>query len=157
MPAQGSLLIHGRTEAVLAIAMINCTICNNGNKTLSTRRYSARLIRHKPEIKMTPRIMQGCISGDSLTTFCIKVINLAIQLWFQYQVNYNYPSLDQQLSLPNMWYIFLEHTIVTIVGVVIPCLSEPSHSIIQFVGFINPGPSQIGFPTKARPSRQRCE
>ena len=36
---------------------------------------------------MTPRIMQGCISGDSLTTFCIKAINLVIQLWFQYQVN----------------------------------------------------------------------
>ena len=32
MPAQGSLLIHGGTEAVLAIVMTNCTIYNNGNK-----------------------------------------------------------------------------------------------------------------------------
>ena len=32
MPAQGSLLVHGGTEAVLAITMINCTICYNGNK-----------------------------------------------------------------------------------------------------------------------------
>ena len=46
----GSLLIHGGIEAVLGIAMIDGTICNNGNKTLSTRRYSARLTHHKPEI-----------------------------------------------------------------------------------------------------------
>ena len=51
MPAQGSLLIYGGIEAVLAIAMIDGTICNNGNKTLSTRRYLARLTRHKLEIK----------------------------------------------------------------------------------------------------------
>ena len=51
MPAQGSLLIHGGIETVLAIAMIDGTIYNNGNKTLSTRRYSARLTRHKLEIK----------------------------------------------------------------------------------------------------------
>ena len=38
MHAQGSVLIHGGTEAMLAIAMINYTICNNGNKTMSTRR-----------------------------------------------------------------------------------------------------------------------
>ena len=50
MPAQGSLLIHGGIEVVLAIAVIDGTICSNGNKTLSTRRYSARLTRHKPEI-----------------------------------------------------------------------------------------------------------
>ena len=50
MLAQGSLLVHGGTKAVLAIAMINYTICNNGNETLSMRRYSARLTRHKPEI-----------------------------------------------------------------------------------------------------------
>jgi len=50
MPAQGSLLIHGGTEAVLAIAVINCTICNNRNKTQSTRRYTARLTHHEPEI-----------------------------------------------------------------------------------------------------------
>jgi len=51
MPAQGSLLVHGGTEAVLAIAMTNCTIYNNGNKTLSMRRYSARLTLHKPKTK----------------------------------------------------------------------------------------------------------
>ena len=50
MPAQGSLLIYGRIEAILAIAMIDGTIYNNGNRTLSTRRYSARLTRHKLEI-----------------------------------------------------------------------------------------------------------
>ena len=52
MPAQGSLLIHGGIEAILVIAVIDGTICNNGNKTLSTRRYSARLTRHKPEINL---------------------------------------------------------------------------------------------------------
>ena len=31
MPAQGLLLVHGGTEADLAIAMINCTIYNNGS------------------------------------------------------------------------------------------------------------------------------
>ena len=50
MPAQGSLLIHGGIEAVLVIAVIDGTIYNNGNKTLSTRRYSARLTHHKLEI-----------------------------------------------------------------------------------------------------------
>ena len=50
MPVQGSLLIHGGTEVVLVIAVINYTICNNGNKTLSMRRYSARLTPHKLEI-----------------------------------------------------------------------------------------------------------
>ena len=80
MPAQGSLLVHGRTEAVLAIAMINYTICNNGDKTLSTRRYLARLTRHKPKNKVTLRIMQGFISGGSLTTICIKMTNSMVQL-----------------------------------------------------------------------------
>ena len=51
MPAQDSLLIHGGIEAILAIAVIDGAICNNGNKTLSMRRYSARLTSHKPEIK----------------------------------------------------------------------------------------------------------
>jgi hypothetical protein len=51
MPAQVLLLVHGGSEAVLAISMINCTICNNVNKTLSMRRYLARLTHHKPKIK----------------------------------------------------------------------------------------------------------
>jgi hypothetical protein len=50
MPAQGSLLIHNGIEAILAIVVIDGTICNNGNKTLRTRRYLARLTYHKPEI-----------------------------------------------------------------------------------------------------------
>ena len=50
MAAQGSLLIHGRIEAILAIAVIDGAICNNGNKTLSMRRYLARLTHHKLEI-----------------------------------------------------------------------------------------------------------
>ena len=50
MPAQGLLLIHDGIEAVLAIAVIDGTICDNGNKTLSMKRYSARLTRHKLEI-----------------------------------------------------------------------------------------------------------
>ena len=50
IPAQASLVIHGGIEAILAIAVIDGTIYNNGNKTLSTRRYSARLTCHKPEI-----------------------------------------------------------------------------------------------------------
>ena len=50
MPTQGSLLIHGGIEAVLAIAVIDDTICNNGNKILSTRRYLARITHHKLEI-----------------------------------------------------------------------------------------------------------
>ena len=39
---------------------------------MSTRRYSARLTRHKPKNKVTSRIMQGFISGASLTPFYIK-------------------------------------------------------------------------------------
>ena len=50
MPAQGSLLIHGGIEAILAISVIDGTIYNNGNKNLSTRMYSARLTHHKLEI-----------------------------------------------------------------------------------------------------------
>ena len=50
-PAQGLLLIHSGIEATLAITVIHSAICNNGKKTLSTRRYSARLTRHEPEIK----------------------------------------------------------------------------------------------------------
>ena len=50
MPTQGSLLIHGGIETILAIALIDGTICNNGNKTLSMRRYSARLTHRKLEI-----------------------------------------------------------------------------------------------------------
>ena len=79
MPTQGLLLAHSGTKTVLAIAMINCTIYNNGNKTLSTRRYSASLTHHKPNIKVTPRIIQGFISGASLIIFCIK--SLPIQVY----------------------------------------------------------------------------
>ena len=43
MHAQGSILIHGGTKVVLAIAMINYTIYNNGNKTVSMRWYQLDL------------------------------------------------------------------------------------------------------------------
>ena len=49
-PAQGLLLIHGGIEVTLAISVIDGAIYNNGNKTVSTRRYLARLTCHKPEI-----------------------------------------------------------------------------------------------------------
>jgi hypothetical protein len=45
---------HRRIQAVNAIAVVHLTICNNnGNNALSTRRYSARLTRLKPEISDT--------------------------------------------------------------------------------------------------------
>ena len=50
----------------------------------------------------------------------IKLI-IAIHLYIS-----NYP-------MPNMWYIILEHIVVTIAGVIIPYLSEPSTSIIQLL------------------------
>jgi len=46
MPAHGLLVfITSREQASFTIAFIYLVICNNGNKTLSTRRYSARLTR----------------------------------------------------------------------------------------------------------------
>jgi len=36
-------LIHCRIKAILAVAVVHNIIYNNGNKTLSMRRYSARL------------------------------------------------------------------------------------------------------------------
>jgi hypothetical protein len=48
------VVTHRRIQAVNAIAVIHLTICNNNrNNALSTRRYSARLIRLKPEISDT--------------------------------------------------------------------------------------------------------
>jgi hypothetical protein len=45
------VVAHRRIQAVNAIAVVHLTICNNnGNNALSTRRYSARLTRLKPEI-----------------------------------------------------------------------------------------------------------
>jgi hypothetical protein len=40
-----------RVETGAAIPIEHLAICNKGNRTLSTRMYSARLTRHKPEIK----------------------------------------------------------------------------------------------------------
>jgi hypothetical protein len=45
-----SLFIHSGIEAVLAIAHIHLAICNKREGTLSTRRYLARLTRHKPKL-----------------------------------------------------------------------------------------------------------
>ena len=57
---------------------------------------------------MTPRIMQGCIGGDSLTTFCIKAIDslyndysfIKLIITIHFYIS-NYP-------VPNMWYIHLK-------------------------------------------------
>jgi hypothetical protein len=48
------VVAHHRVQTVDAIPIIHLTICNNnGNNALSTRRYSARLTYHKPEINDT--------------------------------------------------------------------------------------------------------
>jgi hypothetical protein len=48
------VVAHRRIQAVNAIAIVHLTICNNnGNNALSTRRYSAKLTRLKPEISDT--------------------------------------------------------------------------------------------------------
>jgi hypothetical protein len=48
------VVAHHRIQIVNAIAVVHLTICyNNGNNALSTRRYSARLTRLKPEISDT--------------------------------------------------------------------------------------------------------
>jgi hypothetical protein len=45
------VVAHHRVQTVDAITIIHLTIYNNnGNNALSTRRYSARLTHHKPEI-----------------------------------------------------------------------------------------------------------
>jgi hypothetical protein len=48
------VVAHHWIQTVDAATIVHLTICNNnGNNALSTRRYSARLTRHKPEIKDT--------------------------------------------------------------------------------------------------------
>jgi hypothetical protein len=48
------VIAHRQVQTVDAIPIIHLTICNNnGNNALSTRRYSARLSHHKPEINGT--------------------------------------------------------------------------------------------------------
>jgi hypothetical protein len=48
------VVTHPRIQIVDAITIVHLAICNNnGNNALSTRRYSARLTRHKPEIEDT--------------------------------------------------------------------------------------------------------
>jgi hypothetical protein len=48
------VVAHRRIQTVRAVPVVHLTICNNnGNNALSTRMYSARLTRHKPEIKDT--------------------------------------------------------------------------------------------------------
>jgi hypothetical protein len=49
--ALGLLFIaHSRVEAVLTVAIVHPPSATNGNRTLSMRRYLARLTHHKPEI-----------------------------------------------------------------------------------------------------------
>ena len=96
--------------------------------------YSARLTHHKPEKKIDSKEYARLYKWRQLDNILHKkrltqlynynsVIKLIITIHLQIS---NYP-------VPNMWYIFLEHTIVTIAGVVIPYLSEPSTSIIQLL------------------------
>jgi hypothetical protein len=59
--AHDHTLHYGRSHPILAVAMIHHNLQQVG-KPLSTRRYSARLTRHKLENNMTPRSMQGFIS-----------------------------------------------------------------------------------------------
>jgi len=48
------VVAHSWVEIVDAVTIVHLTICkNNGNKALSTRIYSARLIRHKQKISDT--------------------------------------------------------------------------------------------------------
>jgi hypothetical protein len=48
------VVAHRWIQAVNAVAIVHLTICNNnGNNALSTRRYSARLIRLKLKINDT--------------------------------------------------------------------------------------------------------
>jgi two-component sensor histidine kinase len=48
------VVVHRRIQTVDAITIVHLTIYNNnGNNTVSMRRYSARLTRHKPEINDT--------------------------------------------------------------------------------------------------------
>ena len=78
--------------------------------------------------------MQGCISGASLTTFCIK--SLPIQVYSYNSVIKLIIAIHLQISnkpMPNMWYIIQQHTIVTIASIIIPCSSKPSHSITQLL------------------------
>jgi hypothetical protein len=46
-----TLRLYGRSQPTLAVVMIHHNLQQVGNKTLSTRRYSARLTHQKPEIK----------------------------------------------------------------------------------------------------------
>jgi hypothetical protein len=47
------IVAHSRIETVDAISIVHLAICNNnGNKALSTRRYSARLTRLKQKNKV---------------------------------------------------------------------------------------------------------
>ena len=50
--AHGLVISRSRVQAVLTVSIEYLAICNNiGNRTLSTRMYSARLTRPKPENK----------------------------------------------------------------------------------------------------------
>jgi hypothetical protein len=57
-------ITHRRVKAVDTIAVVHLPICNKWekNKTLTMRRYSARLTRHNKN-KMTPRNYEGLYSG----------------------------------------------------------------------------------------------
>ena len=66
------LLIHGGIEAVLTVAMIDCTICSNLEINPEYEKVLSKTYLSLTKNKVTPRIMQGFISGASLTIFCMK-------------------------------------------------------------------------------------
>jgi hypothetical protein len=58
------VVAHRRIQTVDAIPIVHLTICNNnGNNALSTRRYSARLIRLKPKISDTKEYARLSLVG----------------------------------------------------------------------------------------------
>jgi len=58
----GLVFFARRGEAIPAIRVVDYTIFNNGNKTLSTQLYSARLTRQGVN-KKTLKDMQGLFGG----------------------------------------------------------------------------------------------
>ena len=72
------VLINSSSNAVLAIAVIHNVIYNNGNKTLSTIRYSARLTR--PTNILRHQGVCKALSVELVDIICIKSISYPISL-----------------------------------------------------------------------------
>jgi hypothetical protein len=68
------VVAHRWIQTVNEIAKVHLTICNNnGNNALSTRRYSARLTRLKPELSDTKEHARLSLVG--LADSCAKSIS----------------------------------------------------------------------------------